>query len=463
MSTNIGIVILAAGVGSRMRIDYPKPLVQIMGRRLIDFVIAQSKEVMNSDLAVSLSIVVKYQMEKVKNYISSRYSFPIEFIVQGDQLGTGEALKAYVRDSSHFLKNDYTLVMYSDTPLIQSEDIIKLIKSVIGSGLDGGLASFNIKYNKGYGRVVRERKGFRIVEEKDATDEQRQIQEVNSGIYILKNSYIKNSIDKIESKNNAQEFYLTDIFNFNDKTLVINFGNIKNFYGINTFYDLELITRLVSERKNISLMNSGVKLLDSRHTHIEYDVSIGVDTEIARNVHILGNSKILEKCIIEPGVIIKDSIVNKEVHIKAYSYIENSVIGKNSVIGPFARLRPEANIGSKSKIGNFVEVKKSDIGEKVSISHLSYVGDAKIGDNTNIGCGFITCNYDGDKKHKTTIGKDCFIGSDSQTIAPVDIGDDCYVASGSTINKDMSDESFAIARSRQVTKEGMAKRFIKKK
>ncbi|TDJ05728.1 MAG: hypothetical protein E2O68_05995 [Deltaproteobacteria bacterium] len=211
----------------------------------------------------------------------------------------------------------------------------------------------------------------------------------------------------------------------------------------------------------IATLENGVKFIDKRHTYVAEGVELGPGTVIYPNCHLEGKTKIGKDVTLEPGSIIRDSIIEDQVTIKAYSYIEDSIIRKSATIGPFARVRPGSDLGEESKIGNFVEVKKSKLGNRVKVSHLSYVGDAEIGEDSNIGCGFITCNYDGKNKHKTLIGKKTFIGSDSQTVAPVEIGDNCFVASGTTITNDMPDGSFAISRGRQVTKEKLAKIFLK--
>ena len=205
----------------------------------------------------------------------------------------------------------------------------------------------------------------------------------------------------------------------------------------------------------------GVKFIDRRHTYVGDDVELGPGTVIYPNCHIEGKTKIGKDVTLEPGSIIRDSIIEDQVTIKAYSYIEDSIIRKSAIVGPFARVRPGTDLGEETKIGNFVEVKKSKLDKGVKVSHLSYVGDAQIGEDTNIGCGFITCNYDGKNKHKTLIGKNTFVGSDTQTVAPVEIGDGCFIASGTTVTEDMPDNSWAISRGKQVTKKDLAEKFLK--
>ena len=241
-----------------------------------------------------------------------------------------------------------------------------------------------------------------------------------------------------------------------------NFGCVERFVGINDIFQLEKVESQLRTKENNRHKENGVRFIDSSTAYIDMDVEIGAGTTVYPNVLIEGKTEIGEGVMIEPGVVIKNSTIKDFSQIRAYSYLESCIISDTASIGPFARIRPMAIIGAKSKIGNFVEIKKSTLGVGSKVSHLSYIGDAEIGDDTNIGCGFITCNYDGKNKHKTIIGKGSFIGSDSQTVAPVTIGDECFVASGSTINEDMPDGSFAISRGKQVTKDKMAKRFLKK-
>jgi bifunctional UDP-N-acetylglucosamine pyrophosphorylase/glucosamine-1-phosphate N-acetyltransferase len=315
----------------------------------------------------------------------------------------------------------------------------------------------------GYGRIIKEEQGFYIVEQKDASEQEQQIKEVNSGIYLWKTAYISEHLGGLESNNASGEFYLTDLCEIGRNIKPYCFNNEKLFLGVNTFVQLEEAEHLLLREKVTTFMEQGVRFQNSQSVILGSNVTINAGTIIGTNVQILGESVIGTGVVIEAGAIIKDCIIEDEVHIKAYSYLEQSVVKQGAAIGPFAHLRPGADIGEESKIGNFVEVKKAKLERGVKVSHLSYVGDAEIGESTNIGCGFITCNYDGANKHLTKIGKNCFIGSDSQMIAPVELGDECYVGSGSTINSSMPAGSFAIARARQVTKENMARKFIKKK
>lgn len=458
----ISSVILAAGQGKRLKTSFPKPLAPVLGRTLVDCVINTVLE-FNADSR--LCLVVGHEKEKVQAHIEkaayySKDSF--NFAVQEQQNGTGHALKVAVESSKLVQDSKYTIVLCADTPCLSSSLLSELVE--MAQGKDAVVVSFQPKKPFGYGRVFDDGKGkVRIIEEKDATDEQRENNIVNSGIYIFDSRFLKNSIGNLDNQNASGEFYLTDILNFSNNASSLLADNPEEFLGVNDLIQLNQAESFLRLKKLNDLMLSGVLIKDLASTFIDLDVKIGADTVIHPNVEIMGNTEIGSGVLIERGSIIRSSSIQEQSVIKANSYIDESVVGKGVKIGPMAQLRPGSELGAGSKIGNFVELKKAKLDENVSVSHLSYVGDAEIGSGCNLGCGFISCNYDGANKHLTKIGKNTFIGSDSQMVAPITIGNDCYVASGSTINQDMPDGSFAIARTRQVTKEGMARKFLKKK
>lgn len=466
MKYEVGTVILSAGAGTRMNLSLPKPLAPFLGKCLVDYPLSQSIKMMNevADSKSFTGLVTGHGKELVEDYINENYkSHKISYAFQAEQLGTAHALKCYFDQIEDARNCEYTIVMCADTPLIESESLVRLYNEVKSNNLDGVAASFKVSNPKGYGRILRSKsKGFHIVEEKDASDEERKVLEVNSGMYVLKTSFILEHLYSIGSENKSGEFYLTDLFKDGFNVSPILFENASSFIGVNNLEQLERSEILMRKRIISSLREKGVRFVDSRHTYVNTD-NIGERTFIHPNVSIDHQSVIGKNVIIEPGSIIVNSKIEDGVTVKAYSHLEEVTLRAKSVVGPYARLRPGADIGEESKIGNFVEIKKSKLERGVKVSHLSYVGDAEIGEETNIGCGFITCNYDGANKHKTIIGKKSFIGSDSQTVAPVNIGDECFVASGSTVTHDMKDGSFAISRTKQVTKDGMAKRFLKSK
>lgn len=463
MNLTIGAVILAAGEGKRLKLNAPKPLAPCLDKKLIDFPIKELKKFFSQNkLNGKITAVIGHQRDLVRSYVEKNYS-EIAFAIQDKQLGTADALRSYFNSASTTKDFDYTLVICADTPVVSEEELTAMLTLMKVENLDGVAASFVEKNPKGYGRIVRGKKGFHIIEEKDATDEIRKITEVNSGLYLLKTDYVVEHLRAIDSNNKSGEFYLTDVFKDGLNVKAHCFSEAEIFLGVNTLEQLEEAEWALRKRKKRELRESGVRFIDISHCYIDSEVEIGEGSVIYPSTFITGKTKIGKNVTIEMGAQITDSIVDDNARVLAYSILEGAHLHNKAAAGPFARLRPGADIGPEAKIGNFVEIKKSVLDRGVKVSHLSYVGDAFIGEETNIGCGFITCNFDGVHKHVTKIGKNCFIGSDSQTIAPVEIGDDCFVASSSTITKSMPDGSFAISRGQQTTKEDMAKRFIKKK
>lgn len=461
MNLSIGAVILAAGEGKRLKLNAPKPLAPCLDKKLVDFPIRELKKFFSQNkIDGKITAVIGHQKELVRSYIEKGYP-EVTFAIQERQLGTADALRAYF--NSTVLKFDYTLVICADTPVVSASELTEMMNLLSSENLDAVAASYIENNPKGYGRVIRGKTGFHIVEEKDASDEIRKITEVNSGLYILKTSYVQEHLKAIDSNNKSGEFYLTDVFKDGLNVKAHCFPVASVFLGVNTLLQLEEAEKALRKRKKMELRENGVRFIDADHTYIDSEVEIGEGSVIYPNTHITGKTVIGKNVTIEMGAQITNSVIDDGAKVLAYSILEGARLHNKAAAGPFARLRPGADIGPEAKIGNFVEIKKSVLERGVKVSHLSYVGDAFIGEETNIGCGFITCNFDGLNKHITKIGKNCFIGSDSQTIAPVEIGDECFVASSSTITKNMPEGSFAISRGQQMTKEGMAKRFIKKK
>lgn len=466
MSDSIGLVILAAGKGTRMKVETPKALIKTSGRCLLDYVVdASLKFAESSSLKAEIGLVVGHKKELIEEWLNLHPARNLlKTAWQKEQNGTADALKSCFNDLPHFWNYEYTVVACADTPMLQASEFQTLFSTLKSHPeLVGVAATFEAHDPKGYGRIIHGTSGFHIVEEKDADEKIRSVTEVNSGFYILKTKHIKEVLGSIDNKNKSGEFYLTDLFQDKFKVKAVKFPSEVPFLGINTMEQLAEVTSLLKKRKLKELMTEGVEFLNPESVHIDHDVKIGMGTVVYPNVTLLGKTSIGEKVTIESGCFIKNSTIKNNVELLAHSYLEEALVHEKVTIGPMARLRPGADIGSESKIGNFVEVKKSKLAKGVKVSHLSYVGDAEIGENSNIGCGFVTCNYDGVNKHKTKIGSNTFIGSDCQTIAPVEIGNDAFIAAGSTITKNVPDGGFGIARSQQVTKEGAAKRFLKTK
>ena len=464
MADSFGIVILAAGKGTRLKMDVPKALCPIQGRTLVDCVLENLRKFENlAGIKAETSLVVGHRKEEVQQAVSEKWQ-NVSFAWQKEQKGTAHALQTYFEQINGAWKKDFTLVVCADTPLITEEEYTKLYETFSSSKeLEAVAAVFETPNPFGYGRIVQGDKGFSIIEEKDASEAVRKITTVNSGLYLFKTKHIKIHLDSVDDSNKAGEFYLTDLFKEDYSVRPVTFENAWRFLGINNLVQLEEAAKILQKEKIQSLQLSGVRFVNSGSCYIEENVKIGAGSVVYPNVVMEGNVEIEENCLVEAGVVLKNCGLQKGAKVFANSYIENAQVGESAKVGPMARIRPGSKIGSDCKIGNFVETKNAKLDKNVSVSHLSYVGDAQVGEGTNLGCGFITCNYDGAKKHQTVIGKNCFIGSDTQMIAPLTVGDEVYVASGSTINKDLPSGSFGIARQRQTTKEGMAKRFIKKK
>lgn len=466
MSDTIGIVILAAGKGTRMKIETPKALAEASGRPLLDYVVDASLGfASHSSLKAEIGVVVGHRKELLEQWWSHHpHKNVLKLAWQKEQNGTADALKSCFNDLPHFWNHTYTLVACADTPMIEAKEFNILFEALKSHpDLVGVAATFETQEPKGYGRIVNGTTGFHIVEEKDASELERRITEVNSGFYILKTSHVKAVLGSIDNKNKSGEFYLTDLFKDNYNVRAVKCGSEIPFLGINTLEQLAHIDQLLMQKKLKKLFTDGIRILNPASVYFDHDVEIGLGSVIYPGVTLLGKTKIGENVKIESGSFIKNSVIEKNVDILANSYLEDAIIRADATIGPMARIRPGTDVGPESKIGNFVEIKKAILARGVKVSHLSYVGDAEIGENSNIGCGFITCNYDGANKHKTVIGKNTFIGSDVQVVAPIQIGNDAFVAAGSTITKSVPDGGFAISRGQQVTKEGAAKRFLKTK
>ncbi|MDA8792679.1 bifunctional UDP-N-acetylglucosamine diphosphorylase/glucosamine-1-phosphate N-acetyltransferase GlmU [Bacteriovoracaceae bacterium] len=462
---SIGSIILAAGKGTRFKSDVPKVMAPLLGKKVIDYIGAELNKFSEKINQFEYGLVVGHQKELLQEHLKGEWNHlkKINFATQEQQLGTGHAVKTFIYQFEHYKKLDYVIIMCGDTPLLKSEIFERLYHEISKSDSNAVVATFETDNPHGYGRIIRSEEATQIIEQKDSTPEQALVNEVNSGLYIVKASYLFSHIEKIKSENAAGEFYLTDLFSGQSNIAYCNFEKTLSFSGINTLAQLSQVRSVLIQRLNSFWMDQGVDIIDPQRTIIEPSVCLSEGTILYPNVRLSGLTSIGINSIIEDGCVINNSKVGNSVKVLAYSYLEKAEVNNKAAIGPYARLRPGANIGEECKVGNFVEIKKAKLDKGSKVSHLSYVGDAEIGEETNIGCGFITCNYDGANKHLTKIGKNSFIGSDVQMVAPVDIGNDAYVGSGSTINKNVPDGAFAIARERQVTKEGMAKKFIKNK
>jgi bifunctional UDP-N-acetylglucosamine pyrophosphorylase/glucosamine-1-phosphate N-acetyltransferase len=387
--------------------------------------------------------------------------------VQKDQLGTGHAILTAEKEFRKFRGN--ILILSGDVPLITAETIRRFISQHISSGATISFISNYMEKPHGYGRVVRDESGrpWRIVEDVDATASERAIKEVNAGIYLVDSRFLFRVLKNLSRNNKQGEYYLPQIVNFaftrGEKIEVFQISDPDEVFGVNNRLELAEADRKMRWRIIRKFAKSGVSFINPDEVYIDYDVRIMPDTVIYPGVFLYGRTKIGRDCIIEQGVTLVDSIVGNNVHIKPYSVVEKSTIGSGAEIGPFAHLRPDSVVKNNVRIGNFVELKNTTIGDGSKAAHLSYLGDATIGKGVNIGCGTITCNYDGFKKHRTIIGDGAFVGSDTQFVAPVKIGKNAYIGAGSTITKDVPAGALGISRAKQSIIKGYYERVMKRR
>lgn len=447
----IGAIVLAAGKSTRLKSKLPKVLHPVCGRPLVYFPVKEICQIGAAPVTIVINEDFKNKFEEI-----FKDNKKVSFAIQKEQLGTGDAVKS-AKDEL-LGKCEYTLIIPGDVPLVKSETLKELVNETISKEAICGLLTMEFKDPANYGRVVRNHGGLvvAIAEAKDASPTELLIKEINSSIYCVNTEWLFNTINEISPENKQKEYYLTDIVKIavgqEKKIVAKRVSEPSELMGVNTRYELAEANRIMRHRVLEALMNNGAGIVDEFHTYIDDGVEIGIDTTIEPHVFIQGKTKIGNDCYIENGVVIRNSIIGDGVRIKAYSVIEESKIDNGAVIGPFARLRPGSTLEPDVKIGNFVEVKKSTFKKGSKANHLSYIGDATVGERTNVGCGTITCNYDGAAKHKTIIGSDCFIGSDVQFIAPVEIGNGSTIAAGSTITENVPENSLAIARGQQVIK-----------
>lgn len=439
----LDILVLAAGKGTRMRSDLPKVLHPIGGKALVQHVVDTARQVGGEQIL----IIVGHGAEKVEEKMAAP---DVKFVLQAEQLGTGHA----VQQALPHLRADATvLILYGDVPLTRAETLEKLVAGV--SDHQMGLLTVNLPDPSGYGRIVRDQKGavVAIVEHKDATDEQKTIPEINTGIMAVKAAHLQRWLPQLKNNNAQGEYYLTDIIAMaNADGIAIHIEQpdaVEEVEGINNRQQQAALERYYQKQKAAELMVAGVTLLDPSRIDIRGSLSVGRDVVIDVNCVFEGDVVLGDGVVIEPNSIIINSRIGNNSHIKAFSHIEDSVLAEGCDIGPYARLRPGTQLADGVKIGNFVETKKAVIAQGSKVNHLSYIGDAQVGSKVNVGAGTITCNYDGVNKFKTEIGDNAFIGSNSALVAPVKIGEGATIGAGSIITKDVETQELAIARAKQ--------------
>jgi len=449
---NIAAVILSAGKGKRMKSGLAKVLHPVVGRPMA----AWSVDAARASGAADILLVTGHQSEAVSEYFKS--SGDLRTIVQEELLGTGHAVACALKALDGF--NGTILILCGDTPLLRSETLVRLTEFHRSGNAVITMLTAEVGNSESYGRVVRDHNGelLRIVEQKDATPDEQAIREINSGIYCMASDFLFANIGKLGNSNAQREYYLTDLLEIavsnGMKCLAMQTDDPDEILGINDRVQLAEACQIMRRRINRDLMLSGVTMVAPEQTYINYGVAIGPDTVIHHNCQITGSTVIGGGCIIETGVSISDCRIGNDCHIKAGSVLEGAELHEEVSVGPMAHLRPGTVLHKHVKIGNFVETKKAVLGQGSKASHLTYLGDTEIGRDVNIGCGTITCNYDGVKKHRTIIGDGVFIGSDVQLVAPVTVGSNSLVAAGTTVTVDVPPDSLAIARVPQVNKEG---------
>ena len=445
-------IILAAGQGKRIKSNLPKVLHKACGKEMVNHVIDTMREAGIDDV----NVIIGKGAKLVQDRTSSRN---VTYSLQEEQLGTGHAVKC----AKAFLdgKSGVVAIFTGDAPLIKASTVKKLIDIHIANNNCATLLTSIVENPTGYGRIVRNNNAVeKIVEHKDCSEDELNITEINAGMYCFD---IKNLLDALGklSNNNAQgEYYLTDvieIFKSNGEKIGAMVTNFEETLGVNSRSELAVVENILRKRINKMHLDNGVTIIDPNNTYIGVDVKIGQDTIIYPGNVIEGDTVIGESCVIYPNSRVNNSIIEEGVEIQS-SVILDSKIGKNTTVGPFAYIRPESNIGNSVRIGDFVEIKKSTIGDNTKVSHLTYIGDAEVGTSCNFGCGTVVVNYDGKKKHKTKIGNNVFIGCNTNLVAPVEVKDNSYTAAGSTITKEVPEGSLAVARARQKNIDGWVER-----
>lgn len=439
-------IILAAGMGTRMKSQMPKVLHKVCGKELVSWVIDASKKAG----AKKVVAVIGHKAELVKEALNNK----CEFALQAEQKGTGHALM----QASSFIDDGFVVVLTGDAPLIREETMKNAVEYHAQSGNSATVITAILDDATDYGRIVRDSLGnvLRIVEQKDANDEEKRIKEINSGMYVFNGADLLSSLEKLKPNNAQGEYYLTDTLEIllNEGKKIGGFAVEDNdeIRGINDRMQLAEAEAIMQKRLIREHIKNGVTFVLPDTTIVEDGVEIGNDTIIYPNVYIKTGTKIGSGCSIGSGTQITKSEIADNVTIQSSVLLECSV-GEGTTVGPFAYLRPNTHVGKGARIGDFVELKNSEIGDGTKVSHLTYVGDSDVGKRVNFGCGTVTVNYDGKKKYRTKIGDDCFIGCNTNLVAPVEVMDGGYTAAGSTITDTVPENALAIARARQVNKE----------
>ena len=421
----------------------------LAGRPMIDHVITTAGKLTNK-----ISTIIGYKKDVLNEHLSANFK-NVETFVQPELNGTAGAVQAAQKN---IMDDEDVLILYGDVPLISHESL----KNALNDNHDAVILTMIPKDPFGYGRVLKNDSGLatEIIEEKDASPEQKKINEVFTGIMIIKGEMLLSSLDEVNNNNAAGEYYLTDVIKIASKKGVkINPIIVEEteVLGANTKSELHEIENIFREMKSKDLLEQGITLSDASRVDVRGNVTAGKDCSIDVNVILEGEITLGTNVSIGPNCFLKDVVISDNVFIEAFSHIVSTQIGADCNVGPYARLREGTVLEDQAKIGNFVETKKTKIGKGSKANHLAYLGDAEVGEDSNIGAGTITCNYDGTNKHKTKIGNKTFVGTNSSLVAPLNIGNNSYIGAGSVITKDVEDDALAVARGKQSNKSGWAK------
>ncbi|MFI1939526.1 bifunctional UDP-N-acetylglucosamine diphosphorylase/glucosamine-1-phosphate N-acetyltransferase GlmU [Streptomyces purpureus] len=459
MSANrpAAVVVLAAGEGTRMKSKTPKVLHEICGRSLVGHVVSAARELGPEHLVV----VVGHAREQVKGHLDAYYE-GTRTAVQHEQNGTGHAVRMALEELGQ-APDGTVVVVCGDTPLLSGETLKSLAATHSADGNAVTVLTAEVPDSTGYGRIVRDASGAvtAIVEHKDASAEQREIREINSGVFAFDGRLLADALGKVRTDNSQGEEYLTDVLGIlreaGHRVGASVAGDHREILGINNRVQLAEARRLLNERLLTAAMTAGVTVVDPASVLVDVTVTFERDAIVHPGTQLLGSTHVAEDAEVGPNTRLRDTTVGRGARVDN-TVADSAVIGEDASVGPFAYLRPGTRLGAKGKIGTYVETKNASIGEGTKVPHLSYVGDATIGDHSNIGAASVFVNYDGEKKHHTTIGSHCRTGSDNMFVAPVTVGDGAYTAAGSVITKDVPPGSLAVARGQQRNIEGWVAR-----
>ncbi|WP_301099319.1 bifunctional UDP-N-acetylglucosamine diphosphorylase/glucosamine-1-phosphate N-acetyltransferase GlmU [Otariodibacter sp.] len=435
----LSVVILAAGKGTRMYSDLPKVLHPIAGKPMVKHVIDTAKQLS----ADKIHLIYGHGGELLQQRLVDE---PVNWVLQAEQLGTGHAMQ---QAAPFFADDENILMLYGDTPLITQATLEKLITAKPENGI--ALLTVVLDNPTGYGRIIRKNGSVvAIVEQKDANPEQLKIQEINTGVMVANGASFKKWLAQLDNNNAQGEYYITDIIAMANKdgftVQAVQATNLMEVEGANNRLQLANLERYYQKREAEKLLLAGVTIIDPNRFDVRGTVAHGKDVEIDVNVILEGSVKLGNGVKIGVGSVLKNCEIGDGVEIKPYSVIEDAIIGKQAKIGPFSRLRPGTNLADETHIGNFVEIKNAEIAQGSKVNHLTYIGDAQIGSNTNVGAGVITCNYDGANKFKTIIGDNVFVGSDTQLVAPVTVANGVTIGAGTTVTRDIAENELVISR-----------------